>query len=139
MPGPTFTRPPAPDTGEATRRREFEQLVLRRRLALTNRTSPTTPSDDLALLDAIVASFVEAVEQANSSRALLRQRPIEYVDAVLVEGAAGRLVVDAVDYDAAPVYSQARVGEVDSIVHGADLDAYLRTGEHRYAQRLGLA
>jgi hypothetical protein len=138
MPGPTFTRPPTVDTGEQARRQDFERLFLHRQHALAQRTNPPTSSDDLALLGAIVAGFVDTVEQANSSRALLRQQQIEYVDAVVVDGSGGQLVVDAVDYDSAPVYWQSRAGEVTSVVHGNDLDAYLRTGERRYAEAIGL-
>jgi hypothetical protein len=134
MPGPTFTRPPTVDTGEDARREQLDALLERRVTA----ARPAAPSDDLALLRGIVESFAEAIERANSSRALLRQRPIEYVDAVVVEGSGGQLVVDAVDYDSAPVYWQSRAGEVTSVVHGNDLDAYLRTGERRYAEAIGL-
>jgi hypothetical protein len=134
MPGPTFTRPPTVDTGETTRRQALDALLDRRVTAVR----PTVPSDDLALLRATVESFAEAVERANSSRALLRQRPIEYVDAVVVDGSGGQLVVDAVDYDSAPVFWQSRAGEVTSVIHGNDLDAYLRTGERRYAEAIGL-
>jgi hypothetical protein len=133
--GPTFTRPPIPDTGEATRRRTFETLLDWRATELDARPELETTN----LLRALVREFVEAVERANSSRALLRQTPLDYVDAVVIDGANGQLIVDAVEYDAAPVHWQARVGEVERVVHGADLDAYLRTGEHRYATRLGLA
>jgi hypothetical protein len=149
MPGPTFTRPATPDTGETARRLAFETLIERRVGALVQpvvasgpvgQGRPLTRREEQAqLVRALAAEFAEAVERTNSSRALLRQRPIEYVDAVLLDGAQGQLVVDAVEYDAAPVYSQARVGEVDRIVHGADLDAYLRTGDARYAERIGLA
>lgn len=135
MPGPTFTRPPQPDTGEQARRDAFSALLLRRTSAL----AVAAETDTGRLLVALVYGFVDSVERANSSRAVLRQAPIEYVDAVVVDGSQGQLVVDAVEYDAAPVYWQARAGEVTSVVHGADLDAYLRTGEHRYAERLGLA
>lgn len=133
MPGPTFVRPPTPDTGETGRRAAFDTLANRRLVA------PGYSVDQRELLDAFVRSFVDAVERANSTRALLRQDPLDYVDAVLLDGEAGQLVVDAVDYDAAPVYWQAKVGGVSQLVHGADLDAYLRTGETRYAERLGLA
>jgi hypothetical protein len=133
--GPTFVRPPTPDTGEATRRRTFEDLLLDRADALGQTENP----GDVLLLAALAGEFVEAVERANSSRTLLRQQPLDYVDAVLIDGTGGQLVADAVEYDAAPVPWQARVGEVERVVHGADLDAYLRTGEDRYATRLGLA
>jgi hypothetical protein len=86
-----------------------------------------------------VREFVGAVERANSSRALLRQQPLDYVDAVLIDGSGGQLVVDAVEYDTAPTHWQAKAGEVDRVVHGADLDGYLRTGDRMYAERLGLA
>jgi hypothetical protein len=148
MPGPTFTRPPATDTGETARRQAFETLRFRRVEAIIAPAAaagpvghgPQHPTVARAqLLDALVREFVEAVERANSSRTLLRQGSLDYVDAVLLDGTSGQLVVDAVEYDAAPIYWQARVGEVERIVHGADLDAYLRTGEDRYATRLGLA
>jgi hypothetical protein len=129
--GPSFTRPPVTDTGETTRRAGFDALAYQRVQALTD--------TDVLLLAALTAEFVEAVERANSSRALLRQTPLDYVDAVLIEGTGGQLVVDAVEYDTAPVHWQAKAGEVTSVVHGADLDAYLRTGDRRYAERLGLA
>jgi hypothetical protein len=149
MPGPTFTRPPATDTGETTRRQAFEVLTERRIAALVQPVvasgpvgmddAPPHPRVEQAqLLRALVDGFVEAVERANSSRALLRQQPLDYVDAVLLDGSAGQLVVDAVEYDAAPVYWQSRAGEVEQLVHGADLDAYLRTGEARYARAIGL-
>jgi hypothetical protein len=133
--GPTFTRPPTPDTGEAARRASFEDLLLDRAGVL----GETENRGDVLLLAAIAGEFVQAVERANSSRALLRQQPLDYVDAVLLDGTTGQLVVDAVEYDAAPVYWQARVGKIERILHGADLDAYLRTGEARYAERIGLA
>lgn len=133
--GPTFVRPPTPDTGETTRRRTFETLLDWRATELDARPELETTN----LLRALVREFVDAVERANSSRTLLRQQPLDYVDAVLIDGTSGQLVADAVEYDAAPVPWQARVGEVERVVHGADLDAYLRTGEHRYATRLGLA
>jgi hypothetical protein len=134
MPGPTFTRPPATDTGETTRRQAFDALLDRRDQALRS----AREHDAADLISALVRGFVESVERANSSRALLRQRPVEYVDAVVVEGSAGQLVVESIDYDSAPVYWQSRAGEVTSVVHGADLDAYLRTGEKRYAEAIGL-
>lgn len=133
--GPTYTRPPAPETGETARRQAFEQLLDARATYLD--ALPDLEATNL--LRALVREFVEAVERTNSSRALLRQAPIEYVDAVLLDGSAGQLVVDAVEYDAAPVYAQSRVGEVDRVLHGADLDAYLRTGETRYAVAIGLS
>jgi hypothetical protein len=149
MPGPTFTRPPATDTGETARRQAFEQLTERRIAALVQPVvasgpvgmddAPPHPRVEQAqLLRALVDGFVEAVERTNSSRALLRQQPLDYVDAVLLDGSAGQLVADAVEYDAAPVYWQSRAGEVEQLVHGADLDAYLRTGEARYARAIGL-
>jgi hypothetical protein len=97
MPGPTFTRPPATDTGETERRAAFDDLIRRR--------AETLPEDGTRhLLTAFAGEFVDAVE-----------------------------------YDAAPVYWQSRAGEVDALVHGADLDGYLRTGERRYAVAIGLA
>lgn len=134
MPGPTYTRPPTPDTGEQTRRQALEGLITRR----TTDLDANGHTQQANLARELSREFAEAVERANSSRALLRQQPIEYVDAVLLDGSAGQLVVDAVEYDAAPVYAQSRVGEVDRILHGADLDAYLRTGERRYAEAIGL-
>lgn len=139
MPGPTFARPPAPHDRTPARREALDGLLTRRVEALSARKSPPVPSDDLALLRGIVEGFAEAVDRENSSRGILRVGvPIEYVDAVVLHGTAGELVVEAPDYDAAPVYWQSRAGEVDSILHGADLDAYLRTGEARYAQAIGL-
>jgi hypothetical protein len=139
MPGPTYTRPPQPTDRTPERRRALDALLARRVEALQARTNPPVSSDELALLAAIVESFAEAVDRDNSSRGILRVGvATEYVDAVVLCGSAGELVVEAPDYDGAPVYWQARAGEVDSIVHGADLDAYLRTGEARYAQAIGL-
>jgi hypothetical protein len=139
MPGPTFTRPPAPHDRTPARRGALDALLTRRVEALQARTNPPTPSDDLALLRSIVEAFAEAVDRENSSRGILRVGvAVEYVDAVVVEGSGGHLVVDAVDYDSAPVYWQSRAGEVTSVVHGNDLDAYLRTGERRYAEAIGL-
>jgi hypothetical protein len=130
--GPSFTRPPTPDTGETERRAAFDDLIRRR--------AETLPEDGTRhLLTAFAGEFVDAVERTNSSRAVLRQQPLDYVDAVVITGSGGQLVVDAVEYDAAPVYWQARAGEVDALVHGADLDGYLRTGERRYAVAIGLA
>jgi hypothetical protein len=136
MPGPSFTRPPVTDTGEAYRRAMFVVLLRRRIDHLHTEGDDAVPED---LLDALVLGFVDSVERANSSRAILRQQPLDYVDAVLIEGTGGHLVVDAVEYDTAPVHWQAKAGEVTSVVHGADLDAYLRTGDQTYAERLGLA
>jgi hypothetical protein len=135
MPGPTFTRPPVTDTGETARRAGFDGLLDWRATELDARPELETTN----LLRALVREFVGAVERANSSRALLRQQPLDYVDAVLIDGSGGQLVVDAVEYDTAPTHWQAKAGEVDRVVHGADLDGYLRTGDRMYAERLGLA
>jgi hypothetical protein len=132
MPGPAFTRPPTTDTGEQARREALTALLRRR---LDEDADPQAEP----LLYALSVDFIDSVERANSSRILLRQTPLDYVDAVVIDGANGQLVVDAVEYDAAPVHWLARAGEVTSVIHGADLDAYLRTGDTRYAVRLGLA
>jgi hypothetical protein len=135
MPGPSFTRPPVTDTGEQARREAFRALLHRRASAL----AVAAEHDTGRLVVAMTDGFVDSVERANSSRAILRQQALDYVDAVVVEGTGGQLVVDAVEYDTAPVHWQAKAGEVTSVVHGADLDAYLRTGDQTYAERLGLA
>jgi hypothetical protein len=132
MPGPAFTRPPTTDTGEQARREALTALLRRR---LDEDADPQAEP----LLYALSVDFIDSVERANSSRILLRQTPLDYVDAVVIDGANGQLVVDAVEYDVAPVHWLARAGEVTSVIHGADLDAYLRTGDTRYAVRLGLA
>jgi hypothetical protein len=132
MPGPAFTRPPTTDTGEQARREALTALLRRR---LDEDADPQAEP----LLYALSVDFIDSVERANSSRILLRQTPLDYVDAVVIDGANGQLVVDAVEYDTAPVHWLARAGEVTSVIHGADLDAYLRTGDTRYAVRLGLA
>jgi hypothetical protein len=140
MPGPAFTRPPTTDTGEQARRGALRALLDRRADALGAAVAEGTEQHSTVfLLAGLADAFVDSVERANSSRILLRQTPLDYVDAVVIDGANGQLVVDAVEYDAAPVHWLARAGEVTSVIHGADLDAYLRTGDTRYAVRLGLA
>lgn len=93
-------------------------------------------------VEAIARSFADAVDRENSTRGILRTGvSVEYVDAVVLTGPNGSLVVDAPEYDAAPVYWQAKAGTLGegSIVRGRDLDGYLRTGDARYAEQLGLS
>ncbi len=119
----------------ARARLEFDALVRRRTDAMRQANTYADPN----LLDALARSFADAVDRENSSRGILRAGlPVEYVDAVLVEGHGGQLVVDAEEYEQAPVRVRARVGEVDSVIRGRDLDGYLRTGDARYAEALGL-
>ena len=133
MPAPQSRPEPL---ASARRRLEFDALLLRRVADL--RDEPDAGDPDL--LDAHARAFADAVDRENSSRGILRAGvQVDYVDAVVLTGQGGHLVVDAPEYDAAPVYWQARAGDPDSVVRGRDLDGYLRTGEQRYAERLGFA
>jgi hypothetical protein len=129
----------------------FDALVNRRVQALRDlagvgapiTTSEPSPEQEAAydaseLLAALARSFADEVDRANDGRQYLRQQPLDYVDAVVLTGTAGALVVDSVEYETAPVYWQAHAGEVDSIIEGRDLDGYLRTGEQQYAEKIGL-
>jgi hypothetical protein len=143
-------REPRPEPlARARARLEFDALVRRRVEGIANPSiaagpvgqgHPPTPAVQRAqLVEAVSRSFADAVDRENSSRGILRTGvQVEYVDAVVLSGQAGQVVVDAPEYDASPVYWQARLGEVDSVVRGRDLDAFLRTGDKRYAEQLGL-
>jgi hypothetical protein len=117
-------------------RQDFDALIRRRADAVTTETPEGPANADL--LEALAHAFADEVDRANDARQYLRQRPLDYVDAVVLTGQAGPLVVDAVEYDRAPTYWQTKAGQVDSIIRGRDLDAYLRTGEARYAEAIGL-
>jgi hypothetical protein len=134
----------------AKARLAFDTLVRQRLDALAREYPSPTSSDpataaaghdamhDLDLVEALARSFADEVDRANDGRQYLRQQPLDYVDAVVLTGTAGSLVVDSVEYETAPVYWQAHAGEVDSIIEGRDLDGYLRTGEQQYAEKIGL-
>src|SRR4051794_8454618 len=126
----------------------FDALVQRRYDALVTpviaagpvgQGGPVPPRIEQAhLLKALARSFADEVDRANDGRQYLRQHPLDYVDAVVLTGTAGALVVDSAEYETSPVYWQAHAGEVDSIIQGRDLDGYLRTGEQQYAEKIGL-
>ncbi len=147
-------REPRPEPlARARARLEFDALVRRRSAAIVE-SSPSGGHEDpaavlagreeadrAALVEAVARSFADAVDRENSSRGILRAGlPVEYVDAVLVEGHGGQLVVDAEEYEQAPVRVRARVGfdTGQTVIRGRDLDGYLRTGDARYAEALGL-
>ncbi len=139
---PARERSPEP-LARARARLEFDALLDRRVQAIRHREGEdltrTEREEPARLVEALARSFADAVDRENSSRGILRAGlPVEYVDAVLVEGHGGQLVVDAEEYEQAPVRVRARVGEVDSVIRGRDLDGYLRTGDARYAEALGL-
>lgn len=97
-------------------------------------------AEDARLLESLGSAFADAVDRENSTRGILRTgTPIEYVDAVVLTGTAGALIVEAIEYDGAPAYWQTKAGNPDLVIRGRDLDGYLRTGETRYAEQLGLA
>jgi hypothetical protein len=92
------------------------------------------------LLESLGSAFADAVDRENSTRGILRAGvAVDYVDAVVLTGDAGVLVVDAVEYNGAPAYWQTKARNPDLVIRGRDLDAYLRTGETRYAEQLGIA
>jgi hypothetical protein len=135
---------PAPEErplplARAQARLAFDAL-LRERLAVL-RDAPQ-PGDERGerrqLLDAIARRFADAVDRGNDGRQYLRQAPIEYVDAVVLSGDAGELLVEGVEYEGSPVYWQAKAGNPDSVILGRDLDGYLRSGDRQYAERIGL-
>jgi hypothetical protein len=148
---------PAPEErplplARAQERLAFDDLLRRRQAAIVDAV-PTPATDDLsvverdapqqarevaALLEALARRFADAVDRGNDGRQYLRQPPIEYVDAVVLSGDAGDLLVEGVEYEASPVYWQAKAGDPDSAIRGRDLDGYLRTGDARYAEQLGL-
>ena len=144
MPAPERHPQPA---ARAQARLAFDALLARRVSILTagvagldDEDTRKRDAEDARLLDSLGSAFADAVDRENSTRGILRTgTPVDYVDAVVLTGTAGLLVVDAPDYDAAPVYWQIKAGSPDLIVHGADLDAYLRTGDTAYAERVGLA
>jgi hypothetical protein len=133
---------PAPEPrpvplARARARLEFDDLSTRRQVALND----AGRREDALLVEALARDFADAVDRDNSTRGILRAGvAVEYVDAVVLTGSAGALVVDAVDYDDAPVYWRSRVGfdTGQTVIRGRDLDGYLRTGEARYAEQLGL-
>lgn len=131
----------------ARARLEFDDLVRRRVGALRHDGTggPFTPEEVIRdagsaqLVEAVARSFADAVDRENSTRGILRAGiAVEYVDAVVLTGSAGALVVDAVEYDGSPGYWITKAGNPDLIIRGRDLDGYLRTGEARYAEQLGL-
>jgi hypothetical protein len=132
MPAPE----PRPEPlARARARLEFDALIHRREVAFLD----ADRREDAELLASLAQAFADQVDRENSSRGILRTgTPVEYVDAVVLTGQAGALVVDAIEYDGAPVYWQAKAGDPDSVIRGRDLDGYLRTGEQRYAEQLGL-
>jgi hypothetical protein len=133
----------------AQARHKFDDLIRHRLAAIRastgashegNPSTGTPPEPVGALLDALARSFADAVDRENSTRGILRAGvAVEYVDAVVLTGRAGTIVVDADDYESAPVYWQARVSGLDLVVRGRDLDAYLRTGGQQYAEAIGLS
>jgi hypothetical protein len=140
MPAPE----PRPEPLERARARlEFDALVRNRLAVLRDTPQPGDEDGELRqLVDAIAREFADAVDRENSTRSILRTGvQVEYVDAVVLTGSHGVLVVDSVLYDEAPVYAHARAGVVEdgTVIRGRDLDGYLRTGDQRYAERLGLA
>jgi hypothetical protein len=144
---------PAPEErpqplARAQARLAFDGLVRDRVSALRRPTStgsdgapvdlPEEVEDRPRLLESLASAFADAVDRGNDGRQYLRQPPIEYVDAVVLAGDAGTLLVDGIEYEGAPVYWQTKAGNPDLAIRGRDLDAYLRTGESRYAAQLGL-
>lgn len=127
--------PPLP-LERARVRLEFDDLVRRRAVNLAG----AGHEDDAQLVDAIAGAFADAVDRSNAGRQVTREPLVEYVDAVVLTGAAGELVIDAPTYDEAPVSWHARAGVIEdgTVIRGRDLDGYLRTGEARYAEQLGL-
>jgi hypothetical protein len=102
--------------------------------------APEQDAEAARRLESLGQAFADAVDRENSSRGILRAGvPVDYVDAVVLTGDAGALIVDAIDYDGAPAYWQTKAGNPDLIIRGRDLDGYLRTGEARYAEQIGLA
>jgi len=132
MPAPE----PRPEPlARAKARLAYDALVHARQIALTN----AGRREDGDLLQAIAQAFADQVDRENSTRGILRVGvQVEYVDAVVVTGKAGAVVVDADEYEATPIAWHTRAGEVDSVIRGRDLDGYLRSGEQRYAEQLGL-
>jgi hypothetical protein len=131
-------REPRPEPlARALARVEFDALVLRRCRALDGGGERATAG----LVEALARSFADQVDRENSTRGILRTGvAIEYVDAVVLTGSAGALVVDAPEYDERSLYWRARAGVIEdgTILRGRHLDGYLRTGEQGYAEKLGL-
>lgn len=132
----------------ARARLEFDTLLRDRVNALRHvgTGGPYTPeevardAEAARLLESLGQAFADAVDRENSTRGILRTGvAVEYVDAVVLTGDAGALIVDSIDYDGAPAYWQTKARNPDLIIRGRDLDAYLRTGETRYAEQIGLA
>lgn len=143
-------REPRPEPlARARARLEFDTLVRNRLAAIRAGTGASHEGDpDRGVppepvgeqLDALARTFADEVDRENSSRGILRVgMPVDYVDAVVITGEAGALVVDSTEYDGAPLYWHAKAGRPDSVIRGRDLDGYLRTGERRYAEQIGLA
>lgn len=141
---PTPEPRPAP-AARAQARLAFDRLLadrlsnLRRDTTVREGETAARGVEDARLLESLAQAFADAVDRENSTRGILRAGvPVEYVDAVVLAGDAGVLVVDAVEYDGAPVYWQTKAGNPDLVIRGRDLDGYLRTGDARYAEQLGL-
>lgn len=143
---------PAPEErplplARAQERLAFDEL-LRQRLALIAAATGASHEGTLdgrippepygSSVETLARSFADAVDRGNDGRQYLRQPPIEYVDAVVLSGPAGDLLVEGVEYEASPAYWQTKAGNPDSAIRGRDLDAYLRTGDAKYAEQLGL-
>ena len=139
--------PHPPPLARAQARLAFDTLLRDRMNALASGETEGDGSEEALdagresarLLESLGQAFADAVDRENSTRGILRTGvSVEYVDAVVLAGDAGALIVDAVDYDGAPVYWQTKAGNPDLVIRGRDLDGYLRTGEARYAEQLGL-
>lgn len=83
--------------------------------------SDRATADDLIDADhlqATAAWFADQVDRDNTGRTLM---PLDYPEAVLVEGSDGVTVVHRDVYEADRATVEARVGEVDNVIRGTTL------------------
>lgn len=103
-------------------RQAFDELLRRRVEAMITPATAAGPVghgpvpqavSDAQLFEAQCREFADAVDRTRSG--------VPYGDAVVVFGTSGPVVAHARDYAATPTYWQTLAGEVELIIHGADV------------------
>lgn len=89
--------------------------------AVANAAAERGPWDALEALrlGALVFDFADAVDTENATERTIM--PLEYAEAVVIDGDHGRVVVHRDTYAADRVTVEARAGEVSSVLRGDEL------------------